>query len=223
MPGLDPAAIDRIVSALDLELAKRRTRRDEAEDQRWAIEFGGDEVILFAKRLERQFDRRKPGAKVSPPDRDAVERVEQEVVELVDLAGHIELLERRREDLANGVVERRPKPTMRVKSMAKLLPQAPRRDPSAPKPAERSGRRGEGLPAMVTGQPIVEDPIWLKGQILTWNPRTHQGSVRSQDGREYPLAAGILMRSGLTTLIVEQKCEFRAVGSEADMVRAAWH
>jgi hypothetical protein len=54
----------------------------------------------------------------------------------------IELLERRREDEAAGIVRKCGKPAIRVKSVAKLLPESPKRNPSAPKPAERSGRRG---------------------------------------------------------------------------------
>jgi hypothetical protein len=222
MPSLDPVALAKIVSSLDAELAKRRTRRDAAEDAQWAEQFACDEIVIFAKRLARDFDRRKPGA-VQPLDREAVERLEQEIVELMDIATMIHILNCRQEDLANGVVERRPKPKLHVKSLAKLQPEPPRRDPSAPKPAERSRRRGESAPPMSMGQPIAEDGVWLRGQILTWNPREHIGSVRAQDGREFVLAAGILMRSGLTTLIVGQKCQFRAVGSEADIVKAAWH
>jgi hypothetical protein len=226
MASLDPVASQKLlelVAGMDAEIARRRVKKDAAEDAAWLAEFQ-DEVILFAKRLERQFDRRKPGA-VLPRDRDALQAMEDEIVELTDIATHIEILERMREDRENGVERRRFKPAIRVKSMARLLPEAKQRlDPGAAKPERTGGRRGESAPpAMSMGQPIAEDGVWLRGQVLTWNPRDHIGSVRAQDGREFVLAAGILMRSGLTTLIVGQKCQFHAVGSEADVVKAAWH
>jgi hypothetical protein len=194
MAGLDPAAIDRIVSALDLELAKRRTRRDAAEDERWAIEHNGDEVILFALRLAREWDRRVPGA-APPRDRDAVERLETEIVELVYLASHIELLERRKEDEANGVVERRVKPAIRVKS----------KDPGAP----RKERASPPAPAEI-------GPIVRTGTVVNFHPRDWTGVIRATTGELYPLAVGALRNSGLTTLTRGQMLEFKVYAGEAD-------
>jgi hypothetical protein len=59
MPALDATAAQKIVGALDAELARRRTKRDAVQDAAWEAEFGGDAIILLAKRLERDFDRRQ--------------------------------------------------------------------------------------------------------------------------------------------------------------------
>jgi hypothetical protein len=220
MASLDPAAVAKILATLDANLAQRQTRRDAAQDAQWAADFDNDEVILFALRLARDFDRRKPGASV-PLDRDAVERLESEIVELMDLAGHIELLERRREDEAAGIVRKCGKPAIRVKSAARLLPEAPKRNPSAPKPPERSGRRGEGLPPLV--RPEEDGPFWQRGMVLSFNQRDWSGVIRGSDGREYPLESGCLMRSGLVSLIPGQRTEFLAIAGMVNQIRAAWH
>jgi hypothetical protein len=46
-------AAQKIVDALDAELARRQAKKDAVEDTRCEAEFGGDDVILLAKRLER--------------------------------------------------------------------------------------------------------------------------------------------------------------------------
>lgn len=43
------AAYAKVVATLDAEIAKRQSRKDKAEDERWEREFGGDDVILLAK------------------------------------------------------------------------------------------------------------------------------------------------------------------------------
>jgi hypothetical protein len=67
------------------------------------------------------------------------------------------------------------------------------------------------------------DGVWQRGQITRWNPRTHEGMVRAQDGREFPVAAGCLMKSGLVTLVPGMRAEIRILGGECDWIRAAWH
>jgi hypothetical protein len=220
MPGLDQAAIDKLVAGLDNYIAQRQSKKDSAENAAWAEQFDNDAVILFALQLQREYDRRKPGA-VQPRDREALEAAENEVVELVNLAQMIHILERRREDEANGVVERRPKPKLHVKSMAKLLPEAKQRlDPGAAKPERTGGRRGGE--ALVMPAAPEDEGVWLKGQIMSWSPRTWEGSVRAANGKEYKLATGVLARSGLTSLVVGMRCEFRVMGGECDWIRAAW-
>jgi hypothetical protein len=57
--------------------------------------------------------------------------------------GTVATVEARRADVEGGIVRRRVKPTMRVKSVAKLLPETKQRlDPAAPR-QERIGRKGE--------------------------------------------------------------------------------
>jgi hypothetical protein len=221
MPGMDPAAIERLVSALDAELARRKTKRDAAEDARWQAEFQ-DDVILFAKRLERWWGRRKPGSKPAQPlDRDSLAAAEDEIIQPIEIAEMVERAEQRREDEAAGIVRRRPKPKLPARSVAKLLADAkPRPDPAAPRPAERTGRRGEAL--VQPGAPEA-DGVWQKGMVLSFNPRTLEGTVRAKDGKEYPLAAGCLMKSGLVTLVPGMRAEVRLLGGECDWVRAAWH
>jgi hypothetical protein len=108
--------------------------------------------------------------------------------------------------------------------MAKLFSDAkPRPGPGAPRPAERTGRRSESTPAISTGMTIAEDGVWQRGIVLSFNPRTWEGSVRAGDGRKFPLAAGALARSGFVTLVPGMKCEVKLVGDEADQIKAAWH
>jgi hypothetical protein len=216
-----PAAAQKIVDALDAELAKRRSRRDAVQDADWSAQFAGDEVILFAKRLERDWDRRQPGSEpLAPLGRGARERAEDEVIHLMEIATMVERAERRREDEAAGI-RRRPVVKIHVRSEARLLPESPRPklDPAAPRVVERTGRRG----ATPMVHPEEDAPVWTRGQVLTFNPRNWTGSVRSADGLEYKIADGTLARSGLMTLVVGMRCECRIVGAEVDLIRAAWH
>jgi hypothetical protein len=164
---VDASAAQRIVEALDQELARRQTKKDEAEDERWQQEFQGDELIelmIFVKQLERQWDRTKPGATQVPLDEVEFEKLEDTAITLYSMADILDGLEQAAADEAAGI-RRRPKVTMHVKSAAKLLPAAPKLDPAAPKPAERAGRRGQpglGLP----GTPEA-DGVWKRGQVLT--------------------------------------------------------
>ena len=220
--SLDPSAAARIVASLDAELAKRQTKRDEAEYERWQQEFQGDELIelmIFVKQLERQWDRTKPGASLALLDDAVIAELEDRAISFYSMAETLEGLEQAREDEAAGI-RRRPKVT-HVRSVAKLLPVAPKLDPAAPKVVERTGRKG-AAPMVQPGTPEAEGR-WLRGQVLSFNLRDWTGMVRSSDGGEYRLADGVLMRSGLTTLIIGQKCEFRVIGSECDWVKAAWH
>jgi hypothetical protein len=109
--------------------------------------------------------------------------------------------------------------------MAKLFPDAkPRPGPGAPRPAERTGRRSESTPAPSTGLlPIAEDGVWQRGMVLSFNPRTLEGTVRAKDGKEYRLAAGCLMKSGLVTLVPGMRAELRLLDGECDWIKAAWH
>jgi hypothetical protein len=170
--------------------------------------------------LERQWDRTKPGASSDPPLDDAViVELEDRAISFYSMAETLEGLEQAREDEAAGI-RRRPKVT-HVRSAAKLLPAAPKLDPAAPKVVERTGRKG-AAPMVQPGTPEAEGR-WLRGVVATWNARTHEGMILAADGAEYRLADGVLMRSGLVTLIAGMRAEFRVVGSECDWVRAAWH
>ena len=126
MAGLDPSAAARIVESLDRELERRQARKDEAEDKRWAAECGGDEVIMLAKRLERNRDRhsnKEPRASVptSPEDVECLlEEALEDAKSLFLLAEMVEGIEQAKADEAAGI-RRRPKVTMHVKSAAKLF------------------------------------------------------------------------------------------------------
>jgi hypothetical protein len=229
MAGLDPSAAARIVESLDRELERRQARKDEAEDKRWAAECGGDEVIMLAKRLERNRDRhRNKESRASiPTSPEDVECLLEEALEnatsLFLLAEMVERDEQGKADEAAGI-RRRPKVTHHVRRVAKLVPESPRSklDPAAPKVVERTGRRRSEPALAMPGTPEAEGR-WLRGVVATWNARTHEGMILAADGAEYRLADGVLMRSGLVTLIAGMRAEFRVVGSECDWVRAAWH
>jgi hypothetical protein len=65
--------------------------------------------------------------------------------------------------------------------------------------------------------------VWVKGMVVTFNPRTHEGMLRGADGRELPLEGGCLMRSGLVSLIPGQRAEFLVVAGMVNQIKAAWH
>jgi hypothetical protein len=106
---MDAAAAAKLVSALDVEMAKRQSRRDAVEDAAWAAEFSGDEIVLLAKRLEPRWDRlqskprspRPAVASMSVEDREcALEAALDYAKQLFSLAGAIERDEARKEDEA---------------------------------------------------------------------------------------------------------------------------
>src|SRR5215467_6932651 len=119
MPGLDPGAIEKIVASLDAEISRRRARRDEAEDARWAAESDGDELILFAKRLARDWDRSNKESQTPVlRTRDEIERAEDEIIQLMEIARIVESFEQRKEDAAAGI-PRRAVVKVHVRSLAK--------------------------------------------------------------------------------------------------------
>jgi hypothetical protein len=64
---MDPAIAAKLVEALDAELARRQSKKDEVEDARWVEECKGDEINLMARRLSRAWDRPHKGPVVSAP------------------------------------------------------------------------------------------------------------------------------------------------------------
>jgi hypothetical protein len=155
-------------------------------------------------------------------DRARLESVEELADWFRDTAEMVAKLEARRADVEAGIVRKIGPPKWRVRSVAKMLSDVkPKLDPAAPRPAERTGRRG-GAPLVQPGAPEAEGR-WLRGMVLTWNPRTWEGSVRAADGMEYRLAVGVLARSGLVTLVPGMKAEFKIVANECDQIKAAWH
>jgi hypothetical protein len=231
---MDASTAEKVVSALDAELARRRQKRDAEEEQRWRDESDNDPVYYGRRYLDRLLGR--IGAE-SPEeaavivmasagddaDRATLERVEEFVEQIRGIAEMVERLEAHRADVEAGIVRKAGNPMLRVKSMAKLLADTkPRPDPAVPK-VERSGRRrSEAEPAM-SGLPISEDGVWQKGMVLSFNPRTLEGAVRASDGKEYSLAAGCLMKSGLVTLVPGMRAELRLMGGECDWIKAVWH
>jgi hypothetical protein len=231
---MTPEVAAKIVASLDAELARRRQKRDAEEEQRWRDESDNDPVYYGRRYLDRLLGRvgaesAEEAAEIvmasagDDADRATLERVEEFVEQIRGIAEMVERLEAHRADVEAGIVRKAGKPMLRVKSMAKLLADVKRPDPSAPKPAERTGRRrSEAEPAM-SGLPISEDGVWQKGMVLSFNPRTLEGSVRASDGKEYSLAAGCLMKSGLVTLVPGMRAELRLMGGECDWIKAVWH
>jgi hypothetical protein len=129
---MDPAVAAKIIAGLDAELARRREKRDREEEQRWREESDDDPVVFARHYLDRLVGR--VGAE-SPEDaaaivmasvdddadRERLERVEQLAEWIVRFAQKVQLLEARRSDVEAGIVRRRVKPTMRVKSAARLM------------------------------------------------------------------------------------------------------
>jgi hypothetical protein len=230
---MTPEKATELVAALDAYIAQRRKRRDREEEQRWREEIDDDPVVFARRYLDRLVGRvggKSPedAAEIvlssvdDDADREKLERVEELAEWIRATAEMVEKLEARQADVAAGIVRKIGPPKWRVRSVAKLLSDVkPKLDPAAPRPAERTGRRGEAQ--LVQPNTPQTEAIWLRGQVLTWNPRTWLGSVRVSDGREIPLAVGVLARSGLTTLVVGMKCECRVIAGECDWIKAAWH
>jgi hypothetical protein len=160
---MDAAAAQKLVDALDVELERRRKRRDADEEASWRIEHPDDPVYFARRYLDRLVGR--VGAE-SPEDaadivlasvdddadRARPERVEEFAEWIVRFAEKLQMLEARRADVEAGIVRKCGPPKIRVRSMAKLFPDAkPRPGPGAPRPAERTGRRSESTPAPSTG------------------------------------------------------------------------
>jgi hypothetical protein len=215
------------VGKVDVESERRRCVRDAQKEQRWREESDDDPVVFARRYLDRLVGRvgaesPEEAAEIvvtsvgDDADRAQLERVGELAEWIVGLAEMVAKLEARRSDVEAGIVRKCGPPKIRVRNMAKLLPESPRPklDPAAPK-AERAGRRGEA-PLVQPGAPEA-DAVWLRGQVLTWNRRTWLGSVRVSDGREIPLAVGVLVRSGLTTLVVGMKCECRVIAGECEL------
>jgi hypothetical protein len=228
---MDAAAAQKLVDALDAELARRRQKRDAEEEQRWRDESDNDPVYYGRRYLDRLLGRigaespEEAAAIVmasagDDADRAKLERVEQLAEWIRATADMVTRLEARREDVEACIVRKMGPPKLRVRSMAKLLSDVkPRPDPAAPQPR----RRGESAQARSPEGAGVLDGVWQRGQITRWNPRTHEGKVRCADGREYPVAAGCLMKFGLVTLVPGMRAEIRLLGGECDCIRAAWH
>jgi hypothetical protein len=231
---MDAATAQKIVSALDAELGRRRQRRNALHLAQWLEEeehdYGALEVACRSvlARLERGDV--LPDVLSEPVDPDEAIRREEFLAAhggiegLIDeIAESARILKGRDQGLENAKNGIRPSYAnrVRVRSMARLLADVkPKLDPSAPRPAERTGRRGEA-PVEASGPPI--DGVWQLGMIQSFNPRTHQGSVRGRDGTEYPLGPMVLMNSGLVTLVIGMRCQFRVIAGEVEIIKSAWH
>jgi hypothetical protein len=231
---MDAATAEKIVSALDAELARRRQKRNALHVAQWFEEeehdYGALEVAC--RSVQARLERGEVSPYVSSESVDPDEALPREeflavhggVAGLIDeIADVARILKGRDQGLENAKNGIRPSYAnrVRVRSMAWLLADVkPKLDPAAPRPAERTGRRGE---ALMQPSASESEGAWQRGMVLTFNPRTWEGSIRGGDGKEYPLGGGALARSGLVTLVPGMKCEFKVVGSEADQLKAAWH
>jgi hypothetical protein len=231
---MDAATAQKLIDALDVELERRRKKRHAALLAQWLEE--PDYRVLYGAccSLQDQYEVNgsfPPDVLSEPVDADeAIWREEFLAAHggregLIEEIGETALvLMGRDQGLENAKNRIRPSYAnrVRVRSMAKLLPDAKLRPaPAAPRPAERTGRRGEA-PLVQPGTPEAEGR-WLRGMVLTWNPRTWEGSVRAADGMEYRFAVGVLARSGMVTLVPGMKAEFKIVANECNQIKAAWH
>jgi hypothetical protein len=212
---MTPDKVAELVASLDAYILQRRRRK--LDEWLAAIEQGDDEALyaLCRQLVEIQL----PDLPDESDDPDKPSPAEQ-ADDIIQIARRLLLRPKALADAAAGI-----KPSfanrVRVRSMAKILADVkPRADPGAPR-QERSGRRRETALVEASGPPI--DGVWQLGIVVSFHPRLWTGSIRGRDGIEYPLAGGCLARSGLVTLIVGQRCQFKAVGGEVDIVRAAWH
>jgi hypothetical protein len=169
-----PAVAAKIVASLDAELLRRREKRNREEEQRWPEESDDDPVVFARHYLDRLVGR--VGAE-SPEevaeivmasvgddaDRTQLDRVEQFAEWFRATAEMVAKLEARQADVAAGTVRKCGPPKLRVRSMAKVLPDAKQPlDPAAPK-VERAGRRSDSTPLVQPGTPESE-AVWLRGK-----------------------------------------------------------
>jgi hypothetical protein len=183
---MDAATAEKIVSALDAELARRRQKRNALHLAQWLEEeehdYGALEAACLFVRARLERGDVSPDVLSEPVDPDEAIRREEFLAAhggregLIEEIGELARVLSRRaqalEDAKNGI---RPSYSNRVraKSMAKLLADVkPKLDPGAPK-VERNGRRGEALVQPGTSE---AEGRWLRGMVLTFNPRL--GKVR---------------------------------------------
>jgi hypothetical protein len=93
MAGLDQATAAKILQVLDADLARRQVAKDKAENERWEVECGGDELIMMARKMSRDHDRPRKEPVASAPTsledqeclREDLEAVAKSLLSLADL------------------------------------------------------------------------------------------------------------------------------------------
>jgi hypothetical protein len=104
-------------AAAKLVLARRQSKKDEDENQRWQEECGGDAIVMLVRRLARRFDRFRakppsPRPSMTPEDMEcALEELTEQARQLFALAEAIDRAERHKAleaAVAAGAPRRRP-------------------------------------------------------------------------------------------------------------------
>jgi hypothetical protein len=232
-PKLSQDQVDQLVSGLDAYMAQRRRKQHAEFMARWEANPPSHEQLYRVCQglLEKDESDRPPDWPSDVVDPDEQIRLEEfhaayggrrgVIAEIAEKARLLSLREAALADAEAGIRRRPYKPPMVRSANKPAAPVGPKPDPSAPKVAERTGRRG-AAPLVVPGSP-EEDAFWVKAMVLRFNPRDYTGAVRIDNGKEFPLGSAVLMRSGLVTLIVGMRCECRITGGEVEIVKSAWH
>jgi hypothetical protein len=233
---VDQASAQKLVAALDLEIARRQAQKDAVEEARWLEEHGDDPLAFLALNLSRLADRLEKwdaGPKLPEPKLSAEERELQDrrFGELMDgINGIIEDLERlaRHEEAeASGVPRRRsvilgprvrsvaglgrePKPTGENGKSKKLS----RTEVWKEQQEEQAAARQAMLPPRPAphqpDQKPVDETIIKFGTVQHYDSRSMSGvvSIGGGPGRlELPFSASEIMRAGITALHPSQSVE----------------
>jgi hypothetical protein len=239
MPQIDAASAARIVASLDAELAKRQSKRDAAEDRRWADE-GLDDVILLARRLARHWDRHRAKPKTRPlaavPEdlEFALEEALEQAKSLYALAEAVERAERLREIEASGAPRRRPvvigprvraaapsakaKPTVDILAKCDGPTSAPRKSRTEiwreQQQAQAAARQGM-LPRPETRPAPPETALgWFRGVVDRFDQQAKSGVVKfvGMAGiTESAFGPDVALRSGHANFFPGEKVDCRLV------------
>jgi cold shock CspA family protein len=139
--------------------------------------------------------------------------------ELAAVARRLLHREKAKADEAAGIV-RRPRPTMRVRSVNRLIESKPMLDPAAPR-QERIGRRRE--PPVSSGAP-PENGMTHHGVVVRFDQRSMLGTILEVgSGAEIEIAPGAVQWAQLTNLFPQQWVQFRIEsgpgGRKAETIR----
>lgn len=223
---MDQQSAAKLVSALDAEIARRLSRKDAAQDAAWEKELAGDEIVLMARRMARDWDRQqkapRPSVPMSLEDRECMlEETLDYARSLFSLAAAIDQDERRPEAEAAGTLRRtRPVilggPRIRAAAPAGNDPivvdvlaksdgpgKAPRKSRTEiwreQQEAERAARQ-QMLPLRPAPPVLQQTELgWHRGSIVQFDQQAKSGVVRFSGAAGFTEAAfgpDVALRSG---------------------------